>query len=98
RQRRNHPAGPRRVAVGLRREDQRQPGRAGPGAVQPGRDGHRHRLRDRRWPRRPPRVDSETSNYTYSGTGGVPVSSWIDRSMFALKFAERNFLFSNVIG
>ncbi|MCB0927712.1 MAG: UPF0182 family protein [Mycolicibacterium insubricum] len=46
----------------------------------------------------PREYDSETSNYTYTGTGGVPVSSWIDRSMFALKFAERNFLFSNVIG
>ena len=28
--------------VGLRREDRRQPGRAGAGAVQPRRDGHRH--------------------------------------------------------
>ncbi|MGD9618414.1 MAG: UPF0182 family protein [Mycolicibacterium sp.] len=40
----------------------------------------------------------ETKNYTYTGTGGVPVGNWMARSVFAAKFAERNFLFSNVIG
>lgn len=40
----------------------------------------------------------ETKNYTYTGTGGVPVGNWLARSVFAAKFAERNFLFSNVIG
>ncbi|MGK2880915.1 MAG: UPF0182 family protein [Mycobacterium sp.] len=40
----------------------------------------------------------ETKNYTYTGTGGVPVGNWVARSLFAIKFAERNFLFSNVIG
>ncbi len=40
----------------------------------------------------------ETKNYTYSGSGGVPVGNWLARSVFAAKFAERNFLFSNVIG
>ena len=48
RQRRDHPAGPRRVAVRLRREDRRQPGLAGAGAVQPRRDGDRHAVRRRR--------------------------------------------------
>ena len=43
-------------------------------------------------------TNTETKNYTYTGTGGVPVGSWISRSVFAAKFAERNFLFSNVIG
>jgi uncharacterized protein len=43
-------------------------------------------------------TSNETKNYTYSGLGGVPVDSWISRSVFAAKFAERNFLFSNVIG
>ena len=51
RQRRDHPAGPRRVAVRLRREDRRQPGLAGAGAVQPRRDGDRHPVRRRRDPR-----------------------------------------------
>ncbi len=43
-------------------------------------------------------TNTETKNYTYAGTGGVPVGSWLSRSVFAAKFAERNFLFSNVIG
>lgn len=40
----------------------------------------------------------ETKNYTYAGSGGVPIGNWFTRSVFAAKFAERNFLFSNVIG
>lgn len=40
----------------------------------------------------------ETKNYTYTGGGGVPIGGWFSRSVFAAKFAERNFLFSNVIG
>ncbi len=40
----------------------------------------------------------ETKNYTYTGAAGVPVGNWFARSVFAAKFAERNFLFSNVIG
>ncbi|MBI5340867.1 MAG: UPF0182 family protein [Mycolicibacterium rufum] len=40
----------------------------------------------------------ETKNYTYTGAGGVPLGNWFNRSVFAAKFAERNFLFSNVIG
>src|ERR1700744_2247380 len=43
-------------------------------------------------------TSTETKNYTYTGLGGVPIGSWISRSVFAAKFAERNFLFSNVIG
>jgi uncharacterized membrane protein (UPF0182 family) len=43
-------------------------------------------------------TNTETKNYTYQGSGGVPVGSWFTRSVFAAKFAERNFLFSNVIG
>ncbi len=43
-------------------------------------------------------TNTETKNYTYTGTGGVPVGNWLARSVFAAKFAERNFLFSNVIG
>jgi uncharacterized membrane protein (UPF0182 family) len=43
-------------------------------------------------------TNTETKNYTYAGTGGVPIGSWLSRSVFAAKFAERNFLFSSVIG
>ncbi|OBK89957.1 UPF0182 family protein [Mycolicibacter sinensis] len=40
----------------------------------------------------------ETKNYTYTGAGGVNIGNWLARGVFAAKFAERNFLFSNVIG
>ncbi len=43
-------------------------------------------------------TNTETKNYTYAGNGGVPIGNWFSRSVFAAKFAERNFLFSNVIG
>lgn len=43
-------------------------------------------------------TNTETKNYTYTGVGGVPVGNWLARAVFAGKFAERNFLFSNVIG
>jgi uncharacterized membrane protein (UPF0182 family) len=43
-------------------------------------------------------TNTETKNYTYTGGGGVPIGNWLSRSVFAAKFAERNFLFSNVIG
>jgi uncharacterized protein len=43
-------------------------------------------------------TNTETKNYTYAGTGGVPIGNWLSRTVFAAKFAERNFLFSNVIG
>jgi len=43
-------------------------------------------------------TNAETKNYTYTGSGGVPIGGWVSRSVFAAKFAERNFLFSNVIG
>src|SRR3954451_6808768 len=43
-------------------------------------------------------TNTDTKNYTYGGSGGVPVGNWLARSVFAAKFAERNFLFSNVIG
>ncbi|HOB49950.1 MAG TPA: UPF0182 family protein [Mycobacterium sp.] len=43
-------------------------------------------------------TNTETKNYTYTGAGGVAIGNWLTRSVFAAKFAERNFLFSNVIG
>ena len=43
-------------------------------------------------------TNTETKNYTYAGAGGVALGNWLDRTLFAAKFTERNFLFSNVIG
>ena len=63
--------------------------------------GHRVRLCHCRQDGRRPRdyeTNTETKNYTYTGSGGVAVGNWLARSVFAAKFAERNFLFSNVIG
>ncbi|MFJ1457568.1 UPF0182 family protein [Nocardia sp. N2S4-5] len=47
----------------------------------------------------PPReYDTGTSQYTYTGSGGVPISNWFNRLAFAAKYAERNILFSGAIG
>jgi uncharacterized protein len=43
-------------------------------------------------------TNAKTENYTYAGSGGAPIGSWLSRGVFAAKFAERNFLFSSVIG
>jgi uncharacterized membrane protein (UPF0182 family) len=43
-------------------------------------------------------TNTETKNYTYGGSGGVSVGNWLARTVFAFKFKERNFLFSDVIG
>ncbi|MGW0175499.1 UPF0182 family protein [Rhodococcus sp. NPDC003322] len=42
--------------------------------------------------------DTDTSKYTYTGQGGVPIGNWFNRLTFAAKYAERNILFSSVIG
>lgn len=34
----------------------------------------------------------DTKRYTYTGSGGVPLGGWLARSVFAAKFAERNFV------
>ena len=43
-------------------------------------------------------TNTDTKRYTYTGSGGVAIGNWLSRSVFAAKFAERNFLFSTVIG
>ncbi len=43
-------------------------------------------------------TNTETKNYTYTGSGGVPIGNWLNRAVFAAKFAERNLLFPNLIG
>ncbi|GAB3234447.1 UPF0182 family protein [Mycolicibacterium hippocampi] len=50
-------------------------------------------------PDSPPReYDTDTSTYTYTGAGGVSIGNWLNRSVFAARFAERNILFSRAIG
>ncbi|WP_460700694.1 UPF0182 family protein [Nocardia thraciensis] len=47
----------------------------------------------------PPReYDTGTQQYTYTGSGGVPIGNWFNRLAFAAKYAERNILFSGAIG
>ncbi len=36
-------------------------------------------------------------NYTYTGTGGVPLGSTLNRLLFAARFSEQNILLSNAI-
>ncbi|AII10742.1 UPF0182 family protein [Rhodococcus opacus] len=42
--------------------------------------------------------DTDTSKYTYTGSGGVPIGNWFQRWVFAAKYTERNILFSRAIG
>ncbi|MFI1915971.1 UPF0182 family protein [Nocardia sp. NPDC020380] len=42
--------------------------------------------------------DTNDSQYTYNGAGGVPIGNWFNRLAFAAKYAERNILFSSAIG
>ena len=42
--------------------------------------------------------DTDTTRYTYTGSGGVSLSSWFNRLAFALHYGERNFLFSDAVG
>ncbi|WP_424807505.1 UPF0182 family protein [Rhodococcus sp. 27YEA15] len=46
----------------------------------------------------PREYDTDTSKYTYTGSGGVPIGNWINRLAFAAKYTERNILFSSAIG
>jgi len=46
----------------------------------------------------PREYDTDTSQYTYSGRGGVPIGSWVNRLAFALRYGERNIVFSGAIG
>src|SRR3954447_22194852 len=43
-------------------------------------------------------TNTETKNYTYGGTGGVPIGNWLARAVFAAKFSERKLVFPNPIG
>ncbi len=50
-------------------------------------------------PGAPPReFDGRPENFTYQGTGGVPIGSWASRLLFAAYYGERNILFNQAIG
>ncbi|WP_185011792.1 UPF0182 family protein [Crossiella cryophila] len=42
--------------------------------------------------------DTDSSKYTYTGKGGVPIGNWFNRLAFAANEGERNILFSGAIG
>ncbi|NLU81983.1 COG1615 family transporter [Rhodococcus sp. HNM0569] len=46
----------------------------------------------------PREYDTDSSKYTYTGAGGVPIGNWFNRLAFAAKYTERNILFSGAIG
>jgi uncharacterized membrane protein (UPF0182 family) len=46
----------------------------------------------------PREYDTDNSEYTYTGSGGVDVSNIFHRAMYAAKFQEMNILLSDVIG
>ncbi len=45
----------------------------------------------------PREYDTDSSRYTYSGSGGVPVGNLFQRAVFATEYGEQNFLFSSEI-
>ncbi|WP_438672272.1 UPF0182 family protein [Solihabitans fulvus] len=42
--------------------------------------------------------DTEATQYTYNGKGGVPIGNWFNRLVFAASYGERNILFNQAIG
>ncbi len=42
--------------------------------------------------------DTDNSNYTYTGKGGVDVANWINRAAFAIKYQEMNLILSDRVG
>ncbi|MBO0839228.1 MAG: UPF0182 family protein [Sciscionella sp.] len=47
---------------------------------------------------KPQEYDTDKSNFTYNGSGGVSLSNWFNKLVFAGYFGDRNFLLSNAIG
>ncbi|MBI1376794.1 MAG: UPF0182 family protein [Frankiales bacterium] len=42
-------------------------------------------------------TDSGSTNYTYTGTGGIPVGSPLNRLLFAIKYQDSNIILSDLI-
>ena len=47
---------------------------------------------------KPVEYDTDTSTYTYDGKGGVDIGNVVDRTAYALKYQELNFLLSDRVG
>lgn len=47
---------------------------------------------------KPVEYDTDTSTYTYDGKGGVDIGNIVDRTAYALKYQELNFLLSDRVG
>lgn len=47
---------------------------------------------------KPVEYDTDNSSYTYDGAGGVPIGNIVDRTAYALKYQEMNFLLSDRVG
>ena len=45
----------------------------------------------------PREYDTDSAKYSYTGSGGVPIGNWVNRTAFALKYGERNILLSGLI-
>ena len=46
----------------------------------------------------PVEYDTDTQSFTYDGSGGVDIGNLFDRTMYALKYQEMNFLLSDRVG
>lgn len=46
----------------------------------------------------PVEYDTDSTNYTYDGEGGVEIGNLFDRTMYAAKYRELNFLLSDRVG
>lgn len=46
----------------------------------------------------PVEYDTDSTNYTYDGDGGVEIGNIFDRTMYAAKYRELNFLLSDRVG
>ncbi len=46
----------------------------------------------------PVEYDTDSSTYTYDGTGGVAIGNIIDRAAYAIRYQEMNFLLSDRVG
>nr|WP_290705914.1 UPF0182 family protein [Gordonia sp. UBA5067] len=45
----------------------------------------------------PKEYDEDGKNYTYTGGSGVSLGNWFNRTLYSIKYAERNILLSSVI-
>ena len=46
----------------------------------------------------PREYDTDTDQFVYEGSGGVPIDNWLNRFVFAAAYGERNILFNQNVG